>query len=276
MTMESKSAFAGLGLENPFVEDRINNLGGFRPDWDVDRVFDDPTTKVGQAIQQAQLVGLEPDPKSKIHIFAAEAGLGKTHLLGRLQYRHQQEAEFVFIGHYQDELDAQGEPDLERVLRRRVVEHFFHQQNDQWQPVSNMLAELAGPSFSMVLNEANHRVRQRHAGLSDQLNENPASCLSIVSTCDKIVPFKRFADSFAERHIGQTSSAVLRAMAHGWSPGANTARSWLLGDGIYDEEQYASLGLPSKSPSAFDVLRGESRLAHQNPSFYALTKLMRW
>ena len=247
---------------NPFLGDVVGGPDDYRPEWDVAGLFGPATHAIDAAVQGAA-DGDRPDADNRIHLVLAEPGAGKSHLMGRLKHRLQGRAEVVYLQSYGDEMDGDGQPDLPRLLRRRVTEALFRSRepNGGFQPVTRLLAQRTGPSFGYVLGQAPQSVRQRHATLRRQLKRDPSSCERLVAGCRQRQAFRTFAESFANAHLGQVRIDVMHALALGWSPDADTARAWLLGE----RPDAADCGLGDEPPGMPDVLRGATTLTGRRP-----------
>jgi chromosomal replication initiation ATPase DnaA len=71
--------------DNPFLQDRLNHLADYRPEWDVQSLHALAATKIVEAIRRST-AGQGPRSEQKIQVLLGPPGCGKTHLLGRVRH----------------------------------------------------------------------------------------------------------------------------------------------------------------------------------------------
>ena len=235
-------------LTNPFDEDRLNESGDFRPEWDVPAVN---AAASDWLLDRVREVGASPDvtPVRKIAVLLAQAGYGKTHLFGRVAAQLGGEVVFAFVGPI---FEAQLERPLHHIVWS-VVESLFDPPASGGPPwIEQLLARLCRPSFEAYFNQLPDLLRTRHQTLWQRLQSNPLGVLDVVKPVAEAAPYRRLAESLAKA-FPALRNEIIRAIGLGWSPDAQDVRRWLRGDDL-PEQECARLGLTQEPPEPERVI----------------------
>lgn len=284
-------------VDDPFNTDRLNDVGDYRPEWDVPTLGKAFTEAFSAAVDDIR-VNPDPSPTRKIHAFLGPAGYGKTHLLGRVHHAQKERVYFAFI---QSLSGAESNEELERALRWRLVESLLYSGSD-FAPLRRQLAKLFAPSFTAYFGKLPTEWREKASDIGTRLKQDPITVLEVFGKVDGIGPYHLLADALRSK-LPHCSGAVLRALVLGASPAADDARWWLRGEADQvPEARLIALNFvdrekrPLPSPPLSEILRAvaevlrisktplvvcldqlEELFKHDRTGFTALTgHLMSW
>jgi len=241
-------------VTNPFDEDRLNESGDFRPEWDVPAL---------NASTSDWLLALVNDVREspnvtaarKIAVLLAQAGYGKTHLFGRVADALGGDVLFAFVGPI---FEAQLTRPLQHIVWN-VVEALFDPPAGGGAPwIEQLLARLCRPSFEAYFSRLPDLQRTRHQTLWQRLQTDPLAALEVIKPVSEPAAYRRLAESLA-KSFPDLRSEIVRALALGWSPDAADVRRWLRGDDL-PEQECARLGLSQDPPEPERVIEAVATL----------------
>jgi DNA segregation ATPase FtsK/SpoIIIE, S-DNA-T family len=241
-------------FSNPFADDRLPGASAYSPALDVpsfNQAVSDTLLGVIQRASRTRTV----EARRKIYILKAGPGYGKTHLMGRIGYRCEDRALFVFV----PQVEEHGSP--VKHIHWHLVDSLFRAPPGQPPQLHRLLAHLCHHSFRRYFDFLPHTVKERHKGLRQRLDSDVNVAGEIVAASIEAAPFLLLADSINHR-LPMLHLEVLRALVLGWSPWAAEARRWLRGEDLEDEQR-ATFKLPEEPPTTTRLLQTVAALIHR-------------
>jgi len=239
-------------VEHPFAMDRLNGPDDFRTEWDVPSLGKAFTEALSRDLDQVRSQPA-PDPRRKVHLFAGQAGYGKTHLFGRVRHQQGDRVQFVFIPAPKITCNIQS------IAVWPLIETLFTA-SDGYAPIHAHLSRLLAPSFTAYFDQLSPSLKAKFTMVHSGMELNPLTVLDVCASVTELAPFHHLADAVRVR-FPTVPGAVVRALVLSLSPAMDDARWWLRGEAEQvPEERLATLRLPAESPSAADVMEGVAEL----------------
>lgn len=241
-------------LPNPFQDDRLTDADAFDPALDVPSVHKTASDSLIDSIARISKLR-QPDGNAKIAVILSIPGVGKTHVLGRVQHQLGDRAVFVFV----PQVEEHGSPI--KHVHWHVLKRLFSAAPEQRPLLHTLLAQLCQHSFRKYFDALPHTVKEQHRAMRDRL-DGPSiePILEIVDKAQEPGPYLELGNSIAARYPGLHNTTI-RALVLGWSPFRDEAWRWLRGEQV-DEKRLAELKLPSSPPDVTAILRTLTGLLH--------------
>ncbi|HVK08563.1 MAG TPA: FtsK/SpoIIIE domain-containing protein [Gemmataceae bacterium] len=237
-------------VEHPFADQRLDQAGTFRPDWDVPSAGREASDALAAEIDAVRSAPA-PSASRKVHVLVGPSGYGKTHLFGRVLHAQGERVQFVHVPMTSD--PARVSP-AEHV-RYRLVEALFHSPGGTIAPLRRHLARLLAPSFAAYFDQLPDALKARCLADRQSLDADPLAVLTLLGPAQDLAPFQHLADSVRKRLPGLAAGAV-RAAILGLSPAADDARTWLRGEaGTLPEGRLRDLQLGDDPPDTTAALK---------------------
>lgn len=241
-------------LPNPFQDDRLTNADAFDPTLDVPTVHQEASVYLLESIARISKLR-QPDGKAKIAVVLSIPGVGKTHVIGRVQHYLGDRAVFVFV----PQVEQHGSPT--KHVHWHVLKRLFGAAPDERPLIHSLLARLCQHSFRQYFDALPHTVKDQHKSIRERLDDASIEpILELVNAVKEPGPFVALGDSIAARYPGLHNTAI-RALALGWSSCRDDAWRWLRGEQV-DEKRLAQLKLPSSPPDMTAVLKTLAGMLH--------------
>ena len=241
-----------LQVEHPFTFDRLNGPDDFREEWDVPSLGKQFTDALSRDIDRVR-TRPRPDPERKIHLFAGQAGYGKTHLFGRVRLQQADRVQFVFVP------APKGTAEIHALAVWPLVETLFVSR-DGFAPVRVHLSRLLAGSFAAYFDQISPTLRAKIKDVHIDLESDPLTVLHFCEGITDLAPYHHLADSIHTK-FPHVNGGVLRALVFSLSAAADDARWWLRGEAEQvHADKLAALRLPSESPPPAEVLQAVAEL----------------
>lgn len=241
-------------LPNPFQDDRLTNADAFDPTLDVPTVHAEASYYLLESIARVSKIR-QPDGKAKIAVVLSIPGVGKTHVIGRVQHHLGDQAVFVFV----PQVEQHGSPT--KHVHWHVLKRLFGAAPDERPLIHSLLARLCQHSFRQYFDALPHTVKEQHKSIRERL-DGPGiqPILELVNAAKEPGPFVALGNSIAARYPGLHNTAI-RALVLGWSSCRDDAWRWLRGEQV-DEKRLAQLKLPPSPPDMTAVLKTLTGILH--------------
>ncbi len=234
---------------------RLTDADAFNAALDVPTLHHAATAYLTEAIERVPKQK-HPDGKAKVAVILSAPGLGKTHVIGRVQHHFGDRAVFVFV----PQVEEHGSPI--KHVHWHLLKRLFGAQPEQRPLIHGLLAKLCQHSFRRYFDNLPHTVKAKQKSLRERLDGLAVDpILEIVAEVKEPAPFLALAKSIATR-CPALHADVIRAMVLGWSPCKDDAWKWLRGEQI-DEKRLAELQLPPVPPAPTAVLQTLTGLLHR-------------
>jgi DNA segregation ATPase FtsK/SpoIIIE, S-DNA-T family len=232
--------------DNPLLQDRLNGVEDFVPEWDVSSVGGMFTNLLTRNIEGV-ISNPKPSPLQKIHLITGASGWGKTHLFARVAYNMRNRVQFVFVGAPKEIRRAVS------YIQWQLVETLFQSQGGL-APIRTRLATLLEPSFSAYLSAMSSSLQNQTKTIRESLKNDASELLQLIAPVTDLSPYHQLADELRTK-LPTSRGSVVRALALSLSPASEDARYWLRGESDQiSPERLAELRLDSCSPSPTDLV----------------------
>lgn len=241
-------------LSNPFHDDRLTDADAFDPALDVSSVHKNASDYLHEAIVRAPKLK-HPDGKAKVAVILSMPGVGKTHVVGRVQHQLGNQAVFVFV----PQVEEHGSPI--KHVHWHLLRRLFASTSEQRPLIHRLLAQLCQHSFRKYFEALPHTVKEQQKPIRERLDAADIDpILEIVGAAKEPGPFLALGNSIAARYPG-LHNTVIRALVLGWSPCRDDAWRWLRGEQV-DDKRLTELKLPPSPPDMSMVLKTLTGLLH--------------
>jgi S-DNA-T family DNA segregation ATPase FtsK/SpoIIIE len=241
-------------LPNPFQDDRLTDADAFDTVLDVPTVHQEASDYLLDSIARTSKLR-HPDGRAKIAAVLSIPGVGKTHVIGRVQHRLGNRAVFVFVPQVEEHGSAI------KHIHWHVLKRLFGAPPDQRPLIHGLLAQLCQHSFRKYFDALPHTVKEQHKTIRERLDGPSVDpILEIVNEAKEPGPFLSLGNSIASRYPALHNTAI-RALVLGWSPFRDDAWRWLRGEQV-DEKRLAELRLPPAPPDVTAILKALTGLMH--------------
>jgi hypothetical protein len=241
-----------LQVEHPFTMDRLNGPDDYCEEWDVPSLGKTFTDAMSRDIDRVR-ARPDPEPERKVHLFAGQAGYGKTHLFGRMRHQQADRVQFVFIPAPKDASNVHG------IAIWPLIETLFVAR-DGSAPIRAHLSRLLTASFVAYFDQLAPGLKAKISDVQAKLESDPLTVLKVCAGVSELACYHHLADAVRVR-FPNVPGAVVRALVLSLSPASDDARWWLRGEAEQvPEDRLAVLRLPAASPSASEVIHGAADL----------------
>lgn len=241
-----------LQVEHPFAMDRLNGPDDFRVEWDVPSLGKEFTDALSRDIDRVRNRPA-PDPERKVHLFAGQAGYGKTHLFGRVRHEQGDRVQFIFIPAPRDTANIRS------IAVWPLIETLFTSR-DGFRPIAVHLSRLLAPSLMAYFEQLSPGLKVKVSGILEEMKSDPLTVLQVCASVPELGFYLKLADAVHAKLPG-ARGGIMRALVLALSLSSDDARWWLRGEAdLVPDERRQALGLPPASPSAGDVIQGVATL----------------
>lgn len=241
-----------LQVEHPFAMDRLNGPDDFRTEWDVPSLGKAFTDALSHDIDQVRARPM-PDPKRKVHLFAGQAGYGKTHLFGRVRHQQGDRVQFVFIP------APKAASNIHAIAVWPLIETLFASR-EGFAPIRVHLSQLLASSFTAYFDQLPPSLKSKITDARSDMESDALTVLQVCAAVSELAPYHNLADAVRTK-FPNVPGGVMRALVLALSPAADDARWWLRGEAEQvPEDRLVALRLPTESPTTADVIQGVAEL----------------